>query len=68
MMNHRSVNPLAAPTLGVTISSPEPTMAALMIRLGPRCDAVASHPRGGLAVCSMALHYRFPLPLEILLV
>ena len=47
MMNHSIEKPSAAPTLGVTISSPDPTMAALMMRPGPRCDAVPSQSRGG---------------------
>jgi hypothetical protein len=34
--NHNIEKPSAAPTFGVTISSPEPTMAALMMRPGPR--------------------------------
>ena len=37
MMNHSSWKPTAAPSFGVTISSPEPTMTALMIRPGPSC-------------------------------
>ena len=46
MMNHNIEKPSAAPTFGVTMSSPDPTMAALMMSPGPRCDAVAtSHPR-----------------------
>ena len=49
MMNHNIEKPSAAPTFGVTISSPDPTMAALMMRPGPRCDAVRSQPRGGSA-------------------
>src|SRR6187397_2517583 len=48
MTNQSIENPLAAPTFGVTMSSPDPTMAALMMRPGPRCDAMSSHPRGGL--------------------
>ena len=47
MMNHSIEKPSAAPTFGVTMSSPDPTMAALMMSPGPRCDAVASKPRGG---------------------
>ena len=47
MMNHSIEKPSAAPTFGVTMSSPEPTIAALMMRPGPRCEAVASQPRGG---------------------
>src|SRR5687767_1742452 len=47
MTNHSIEKPSAAPTFGVTMSSPEPTMAALMMRPGPRCEAVPSHPRGG---------------------
>jgi hypothetical protein len=47
IMNHSIEKPRAAPTFGVTMSSPEPTIAALMMRPGPRCDAVASQPRGG---------------------
>ena len=37
MMNHSSVKPFFAPTTGVAINSPEPTMQAVMIRPGPRC-------------------------------
>ena len=47
MMNHNIEKPSAAPTFGVTMSSPDPTMDALMMSPGPRCDAVPSHPRGG---------------------
>src|SRR5918993_1505118 len=50
--NHKRKKPLAAPTFGVTISSPDPTMAALMMRPGPRWEAVANQPRGGLATAS----------------
>ena len=47
MMNHSIEKPSAAPTFGVTISSPDPTIAALMMSPGPRCDAVAIQPLGG---------------------
>ena len=35
IMNQSSVKPAPAPSLGVTTSSPEPTMVAVMIRPGP---------------------------------
>ena len=37
IMNHNRLKPYSAPTLGVAINSPEPTMQAVMIRPGPRC-------------------------------
>ena len=37
MMNHSMVKPTLAASAGVAISSPEPTMVAVMISPGPRC-------------------------------
>ena len=37
MMNQSSVKPKLAPNLGVTISSPEPTIEAVMMSPGPSC-------------------------------
>ena len=45
-MNHSIANPTLAPSLGVTISSPEPTMTAVMIRPGPSWRAMPSAPAG----------------------
>ena len=36
-MNHSMVKPTLAASAGVAISSPEPTMVAVMISPGPRC-------------------------------
>ena len=36
MMNHSRLKPTDAPSLGVTISSPDPTMVAVMMKPGPR--------------------------------
>ena len=37
IMNHNRLKPYSAPTLGVAINSPEPTMQAVIMRPGPRC-------------------------------
>ena len=37
MMNHSMVKPTSEASAGVAISSPEPTMVAVMISPGPRC-------------------------------
>jgi len=37
MMNQRSRKPTSAPSFGVTINSPEPTMIDVMINPGPSC-------------------------------
>ena len=46
MMNQSSVNPKLAPSLGVTISSPEPTIDAVMIRPGPSCRRIPPNEVG----------------------
>src|SRR5262245_20776664 len=45
-MNQSSLKPWAAPSLGVTMSSPEPTMIALRIRPGPSCRAIPAQVVG----------------------
>src|SRR5262245_37279828 len=67
MMNQSIEKPSAAPTFGVTISSPEPTIDALMISPGPRCDAVLSQPRGGSSTApgSLALLEEVACALEL---
>ena len=37
MMNHSMVKPTSEASAGVAISSPEPTIVAVMISPGPRC-------------------------------
>jgi hypothetical protein len=46
MMNQSSVNPKLAPSLGVTINSPEPTIDAVMIRPGPSCRRIPPNEVG----------------------
>ena len=46
IINHSSVKPALAPSFGVTISSPEPTIVAVMIRPGPIWRRIAAGPRG----------------------
>ena len=47
MINQSSLNPSSAPSFGVTISSPEPTMTALMMSPGPICRNTPPRERGG---------------------
>ena len=47
MINHRSANPASAPTLVVTINSPEPTMLADIISPGPNCLRIPFQSEGG---------------------
>ncbi len=46
MMNHNMLNPTVAPSFGVTINSPEPTMIALMMRPGPTCRSMPGQSVG----------------------
>jgi hypothetical protein len=39
-MNQSIVNPALAPSFGVTTSSPEPTIDAVMIKPGPSCRTI----------------------------
>src|SRR5262245_2626824 len=50
MMNHSRLKPTEAPSLGVTISSPEPTMVAVMMKPGPRWRTSAPKVVGGALV------------------
>jgi hypothetical protein len=53
-MNHSSVKPALAPSFGVTISSPEPTMEAVMIRPGPSWRTMPLTEVGAGCVCVAA--------------
>ena len=52
MMNHSRTKPTSAPSFVVTISSPDPTIDAVMINPGPICRMMApAVGREPLAAC-----------------